>query len=49
MPDDPQTLSQMLQWSLDNTDLDALHDALGRGEGVVVDGWTLRGCVCGTC
>ena len=24
-------------------------DALGRGEGVVVDGWTLRGCVCGTC
>ena len=26
MPDDPQTLSQMLQWSLDNTDLDALHE-----------------------
>ena len=24
-------------------------DALGRGEGVVIEGWTLRGCVCGTC
>ena len=26
MPDDPQTLSQLLQWSLDHTDLDALHE-----------------------
>ena len=25
MPEDPQTLSQMLQWSLDHTDLDVLH------------------------
>lgn len=25
MPEDPQTLSQMLQWSLEHTDLDALH------------------------
>ena len=26
MPSDPQTLSQMLQWSLDHTDLGALHE-----------------------
>jgi len=25
LPEDPQTLSQMLQWSLEHTDLDALH------------------------
>lgn len=25
LPDDPKTLSQMLQWSIDNTDLQALH------------------------
>ena len=33
MPDDPQTLSQMLQWSLDNTDLDALHEKAERIRG----------------
>jgi len=33
MPDDPQTLSQMLQWSLDKTDLDALHEKAERIRG----------------